>query len=215
MKGSDRQKLWLEPQSSPVSKLFIGRICRSYKQRARAERRLFPDTCVLSFGLQTTEKVTNKVSNKSFAHKVFHFPTSFHIQTMNQQTTIIFACIHNAGRSQMAAALFNKYKTSENVNGISAGTEPADKVHPNVVKVMQEMDVDLTQAKPQKLTEELAKGANMIITMGCNEKCPYVPGVKIIDWKIPDPKNLNVEETIKIRDYIKEQIQEFIKENNF
>jgi protein-tyrosine-phosphatase len=132
-----------------------------------------------------------------------------------EQTTIIFACIHNAGRSQMAAALFNKYKHVDNVVGISAGTEPADKVHPNVVEVMKDLDVDLSQGKPQRLTEELAKQANIIVTMGCNEKCPYVPGVKIIDWQIPDPKNSNQEATIKIRDYIKDQIENFIKENNW
>ncbi|ORX53600.1 phosphotyrosine protein phosphatases I, partial [Hesseltinella vesiculosa] len=111
---------------------------------------------------------------------------------------IIFACVHNAGRSQMSAALFNKHKHSDNVVGISAGTEPADKVHPNVVEVMKELDIDLSHGKPQKLTEELAKNASMIITMGCNETCPYVPGVDIIDWKLADPKNATIEGTREI-----------------
>ncbi|CAO3648252.1 unnamed protein product [Cunninghamella echinulata] len=134
----------------------------------------------------------------------------------DKETIIMFACIHNAGRSQMASALFNKYKTKPNVKGISAGTEPADHVHPNVVQVMNELHgINLSQVEPTLLTEELAKTVQTIITMGCNEKCPYVPGVEIIDWKIPDPKNSDYEGTVDIHNYIESLIKEYIEINQY
>lgn len=89
---------------------------------------------------------------------------------------VIFACVHNAGRSQMAAAFFNKLADQTQAKAISAGTEPGLRVHPEVLAVMQEVGIDLTNAKPQKLTQELASDAALLITMGCGDKCPYVPG---------------------------------------
>ncbi len=128
---------------------------------------------------------------------------------------IIFACVHNAGRSQIAFAFFNKYKTNENIIGISAGTNPANEIHPNVLTIMKEIDIDLTNIKPRKLDDKLAKTANTIVTMGCGEKCPYIPGIKIIDWQIPDPKNESFEKVREIRDYIEIKIKEFIKDNKY
>ncbi|KAF9569190.1 hypothetical protein EC968_002661 [Mortierella alpina] len=128
---------------------------------------------------------------------------------------IMFACVHNAGRSQMAAAFFNMHKTQEGVKGISAGTNPASEVHGVVREIMLEKGVDLSNITPVKLTPELAKTCSTIITMGCGETCPYVPGVKIIDWKITDPKNASQDDARAIRDEIEARIKVFIAENNY
>lgn len=119
---------------------------------------------------------------------------------------VIFACIHNAGRSQMAAAFFNHLADPQKAVAISAGTDPGLRVHPEVLSVMQEIGIDLSNAKPQKLTEELAHDAQLLITMGCGDKCPYVPGLRINDWPLKDPKGLPVEEVRAIRDDIKERV---------
>jgi arsenate reductase len=123
---------------------------------------------------------------------------------------VIFACVHNAGRSQMAAAFFNQLADRQKAEAISAGTEPGARVHPEVQAVMQEVGIDLSDAKPQKLTEELAKDADLLITMGCGDKCPYVPGLKRDDWPIRDPKGLSPDEVRTIRDEIKERVQSLI-----
>src|SRR5437588_6208744 len=101
--------------------------------------------------------------------------------------TIIFACVHNAGRSQMAAAFFNSRVAPSVARAISAGTEPAANLHPEVLSVMQEVGIDLRGARPQILTAELASDADLLVTMGCGENCPFVPGLRVEDWAIPDP----------------------------
>lgn len=103
-------------------------------------------------------------------------------------TTVLFACVHNAGRSQIAAALFNAHADPQKATAISAGTEPAARVHPEVVEVMQTRGIDLSGAVPQKLTDTLAHKAQWLITMGCGDECPVVPGAHQEDWPIPDPK---------------------------
>lgn len=120
---------------------------------------------------------------------------------------VIFACIHNAGRSQMAAAFFNHLADPKKAQGISAGTEPGLRVHPEVQVVMKEVGIDLSEAKPQKLTEELARDAQLLITMGCGDKCPYVPGLRRDDWPLRDPKGLPEDEVRAIRDEIKGRVQ--------
>ena len=120
---------------------------------------------------------------------------------------VIFACIHNAGRSQMAAAFFNHLADPQKAVAISAGTDPGLRVHPEVLSVMQEIGIDLSNAKPQKLTEELAGDAQLLITMGCGDKCPYVPGLRINDWPLKDPKGLPIEEVRAIRDDIKDRVK--------
>ena len=102
--------------------------------------------------------------------------------------TIIFACVHNAGRSQMAAAFFNKLADPAKARALSAGTTPGERVYPEVVAVMQEEGIDLSAARPQKLTTELAAEAQLLITMGCGDDCPYVPGVRRDDWPLEDPE---------------------------
>jgi arsenate reductase len=123
---------------------------------------------------------------------------------------VIFACVHNAGRSQMAAAFFNQLADHTKAEAISAGTEPGLRVHPEVLSAMQEAGIDLSNAKPQKLTQELAEGASLLITMGCGDKCPYVPGLRRDDWPLRDPKGLPVEEVRTIRDEIKDRVQNLI-----
>jgi arsenate reductase (thioredoxin) len=123
---------------------------------------------------------------------------------------VIFACVHNAGRSQMAAAFFNQLADHTKAEAISAGTEPGLRVHPEVLSAMREAGVDLSNAKPQKLTQELAEGASLLITMGCGDKCPYVPGLRRDDWPLRDPKGLPVEEVRTIRDEIKDRVQNLI-----
>lgn len=126
--------------------------------------------------------------------------------------TVIFACVHNAGRSQMAAAFFNQLADPAKARAISAGTEPGERVHPEVLTVMQEMGIDLSSAKPQKLTEELAKEAQLLITMGCGDKCPYVPGLRRDDWPLRDPKGLPMEEVRAIRDEVRLHVKTLLQE---
>ena len=123
---------------------------------------------------------------------------------------VIFACVHNAGRSQMAAAFFNHFADREKAQAVSAGTEPGLSVHPEVLAVMQEVGIDLSEAKPRKLTQELANDAALLITMGCGDKCPYVPGLRRDDWPLKDPKGLPLEEVRLIRDEVKSRVQELV-----
>jgi len=126
--------------------------------------------------------------------------------------TYIFACIHNAGRSQMSAAFFNQLVDSSKARAISAGTNPGPHVHPVVVEVMKEVGIDLSKAKPQKLTAELAQGAELMVTMGCGDECPYVPGLRRADWPLRDPKGLALDEVRAIRDEIRERVKELVSE---
>jgi arsenate reductase (thioredoxin) len=124
--------------------------------------------------------------------------------------TFIFACVHNAGRSQMSAAFFNQLADPELARGISAGTQPAEHVHPVVVDAMREVGIDLSNAKPQKLTAELAQNAEMLVTMGCGDECPYVPGLRRDDWPLPDPKGQGIESVRRTRDEIKRRILQLL-----
>ena len=124
--------------------------------------------------------------------------------------TFLFACVHNAGRSQMSAAFFNEMADAERARAIFAGTEPAACVHPAVVEVMREAGIDLPAAKPLKLTEEVARGAEMLITMGCGEECPYVPGLRRLDWVLADPKGRGTDEVRELREEIRKRVAELV-----
>ena len=124
--------------------------------------------------------------------------------------TVIFACVHNAGRSQMAAALFNQLADPAKARALSAGTEPAERVHPEVLAVMQEIGIDLSSARPRKLTEELARDAQLLITMGCGDKCPCVPGLRRDDWPLRDPKGLPLNEVRSVRDEIRARVDHLL-----
>jgi arsenate reductase len=130
---------------------------------------------------------------------------------METMQKVIFACVHNAGRSQMAAAFFNQLADHSKAEAVSAGTEPGLRVHPEVLSAMQESGIDLSHAKPQRLTQELAEGASLLVTMGCGDKCPYVPGLRRDDWPLRDPKGLSQSEVRAIRDEIKARVQNLIE----
>ncbi|HXK23653.1 MAG TPA: arsenate reductase ArsC [Myxococcota bacterium] len=125
-------------------------------------------------------------------------------------TTVIFACVQNAGRSQMAAAFFNQMANPNLARAISAGTRPARAVHSEVVEVMSEVGVDLSGARPQRLTEELARGAKLLITMGCGDECPLAPGARRDDWPLDDPAGAPPEHVREIRDEIRKRVWNLI-----
>src|SRR5262249_12596708 len=120
---------------------------------------------------------------------------------------VVFACVHNAGRSQMAAAFFNRLADPTRAIAVSAGTQPAERVHPEVVAAMAEVGADLSAARPRPLTKELAEDASVLVTMGCGDQCPYVPGLVVRDWPLEDPKGQSVEQVRAIRDQIRGRAQ--------
>ncbi len=124
---------------------------------------------------------------------------------------VIFARVHNAGRSQMAAAFFNQAADPAKAVAVSAGTRPGPRVHPEVCDAMQEVGVDLSSAHPRRLDAEVALDAKLLITMGCGEECPYVPGVERADWALPDPKNRPLEEVRAIRDDIHRRVAALVE----
>ena len=128
---------------------------------------------------------------------------------------VIFACVHNAGRSQMAAAFFNALTDASRARAISAGTQPADHVHAEVEVVMREVGIDLSSARPRLLTAELAGGAALLITMGCGEACPAVPGLRTIDWSIPDPKTQPLSRVRAIRDEVRAAVAALVRERHW
>jgi len=123
---------------------------------------------------------------------------------------VIFACVHNAGRSQMAAAFFNDIADRSRVDAASAGTQPADRVHPVVVDMMREVGFDLGGNRPQRLTDDLARRASLLITMGCGEECPYVPGLERDDWALDDPKGRPPEQVRAIRDDVRRRVDALV-----
>jgi arsenate reductase len=125
--------------------------------------------------------------------------------------TVLFACIHNAGRSQMAAAWFNALADKTKARAISAGTQPGPRVHPEVLQAMQEVGIDLSQAEPKKLTDALAGDSAILITMGCGEQCPHVPGLRHLDWPLEDPKGKPVERVREIREEVKGRVLELLR----
>jgi arsenate reductase (thioredoxin) len=130
-------------------------------------------------------------------------------------TTVVFACVANAGRSQMAAAFFNQLADPRHARAVSAGTRPGVAVHPEVVTVMREVGVDLAHVQPRYLTTELASTAKMLITMGCGDECPLVPGVERDDWPLSDPKGQPLDDVRKIRDEIRARINALITEHGW
>ncbi len=127
--------------------------------------------------------------------------------------TVLFVCLHNAGRSQMSAALLERHARGRHV-ALSAGSEadPLGHVHPEVVEVMRELDIDLSDRRPQPLIRELAGQADIVVTMGCGDACPYIPGKRYIDWDLPDPKGRPIDEVRATRDDIAARVQQLADE---
>jgi arsenate reductase len=124
--------------------------------------------------------------------------------------TVIFACVHNAGRSQMAAAFFNALADPVKARALSAGTHPAARVHSEVIEAMQELGLDLSSNVPQRLTDALAQAADLLVTMGCGDECPHVPGLRRDDWPLADPKGQPNARVREIRDEIRARVLELV-----
>ena len=124
---------------------------------------------------------------------------------------VLFVCLHNAGRSQMSAALFERAAEGRH-SASSAGTTPAERVHPEVVEVMREVGMDVAERVPRTLTRELAEQADVVVTMGCGDECPYIPGKRYIDWDLPDPKGRPLDEVRETRDDIARRVAELVAE---
>jgi arsenate reductase len=121
----------------------------------------------------------------------------------------LFVCLHNAGRSQMSQALFERAAGGRHT-AASAGTTPAEHVHPEVVSVMRDLGIDLTERRPQRLTTALAEPADVVVTMGCGDECPYIPGKRYLDWDLPDPKGRSINDVRSIRDQIARRVDQLI-----
>ena len=126
-------------------------------------------------------------------------------------TRVLFVCLHNAGRSQMSAALFEREAGGRH-EAESAGTTPGERVHPEVVEVMRELGIDLSECRPRRLTTEAAERADVVVTMGCGDECPYIPGKRYLDWELEDPKGRPVEEVRRTRDEIARRVRELVAE---
>jgi arsenate reductase len=123
---------------------------------------------------------------------------------------VVFACVHNAGRSQMAAAFFNALVDRTKAEAVSAGTDPGARVHPEVVAVMRESGIDVSHAQPRRLSSEILAHTDVLITMGCGESCPVAPGVRVEDWPIEDPKGRSLERVRAIRDEVRARVERFM-----
>jgi arsenate reductase (thioredoxin) len=125
--------------------------------------------------------------------------------------TALFVCLHNAGRSQMSRALFERAAEGRH-HALSAGTTPGEAVHPEVIEVMRELGIDLSDQRPKLLTRDLAERADVIVTMGCGDECPFIPGKRYIDWELPDPKGRPVDEVRATRDEIEQRVKRLVTE---
>jgi arsenate reductase (thioredoxin) len=125
--------------------------------------------------------------------------------------SVVFICLHNAGRSQMSQALFERAAEGRH-KATSAGTTPTEHVHPEVVAVMRELGIDLANRTPRLLTRDMAEQADVVVTMGCGDKCPYVPGKRYIDWELPDPKGRRIDDVRVIRDEIARRVSGLVDE---
>jgi arsenate reductase (thioredoxin) len=133
------------------------------------------------------------------------------INSLKGVANVLFLCLHNAGRSQMSQALFERAAGGRH-EAMSAGTTPGERVHPEVVEVMRELGIDLADRKPRRLDPELAEVADVVVTMGCGDECPYIPGKRYIDWDLPDPKGRPVDEVRATRDDIAARVDELVSE---
>ena len=124
---------------------------------------------------------------------------------------VVFACVENAGRSQMAAAFFNEIADPSQARALSAGTRPADSVHPNVAAAMREVGIDISAARPQRITDDFVRDAVLLVTMGCGDACPYVPGLEVDDWPLPDPKDQPLAGVRRIRDEVRARVERLVR----
>jgi arsenate reductase (thioredoxin) len=133
------------------------------------------------------------------------------VTTEDKVPVVLFACVHNAGRSQMAAAWFQRLANPEKARAVSAGTEPGSRVHAEVVTAMAEVGIDLAGGTPRFLSDDVARSASLLVTMGCGEACPFVPGLERDDWPFDDPKGKPIEQVRVIRDGIRQRVMELVE----
>ena len=124
-------------------------------------------------------------------------------------SNVLFVCLHNAGRSQMSQALFERAAGGRH-RASSAGTTPGEHVHPEVVAVMAELGIDLADRRPQRLTRDLVEHVDLVVTMGCGDECPFVPGKRYLDWDLPDPKGRPLDEVRATRDEIARRVEALV-----
>ena len=129
----------------------------------------------------------------------------------NQRPAVLFVCVHNAGRSQMAAALL-KLRSHGRLNVRSAGSAPAEEINPNAIAALEELGIDMSEAFPKPLTDEIVRAADVVITMGCGDACPIYPGKRYEDWQLDDPDRQNLETVRRIRDELDQRVQQLIGE---
>jgi arsenate reductase (thioredoxin) len=137
------------------------------------------------------------------------------VEAVSSAHVVLFACVHNAGRSQMAAAWFNELADPAKARSISAGTAPGARVHPEVVTAMNDVGVDLSHGQPRFLSDELAQSASLLVTMGCGEACPLVPGLQRDDWPLEDPKGKPIDRVREIRDEIRARVSALLRERGW
>jgi arsenate reductase len=125
--------------------------------------------------------------------------------------SVLFVCLHNAGRSQMSQALFERAAAGRH-SAASAGTRPAERVHPEVVEVMRELNIDVADRTPRALDRAMAERADVVVTMGCGDECPYIPGKRYIDWELQDPKGLPLDQVRALRDEIAARVDRLVAE---
>ena len=133
-------------------------------------------------------------------------PSFCQLEDYTQMERVIFACVHNAGRSQMAAALLTKYGEGR-VEVLSAGSAPADSLNPAVIEAMREVGIDLTSERPKLLTTEAVEASDVVVTMGCGDACPIFPGKRYLDWELDDPAGKSVEDVRPVRDEIERRVR--------
>ena len=124
---------------------------------------------------------------------------------------VLFVCLHNAGRSQISEALFERAAAGHH-EARSAGTEPGERVHPEVVEAMRELGIELAERVPHKLSQADAEWADVVVTMGCGDECPYIPGKRYLDWELDDPKGMSLEEVRRTRDEIATRVEQLVRE---
>ncbi len=131
------------------------------------------------------------------------------------RATVLFACVQNAGRSQIAAALFARAADPAKARTLSAGTRPAEQIHAEAAQALAEMGIDVADARPRKLDEALAREADLLVTMGCGEECPWIPDLEVIDWEIEDPAGKDPERVRAIRDEIERRVRKLVSERGW
>jgi arsenate reductase len=130
---------------------------------------------------------------------------------VSDQPTVLFVCVHNAGRSQMAAALLAR-RSEGRIDVRSAGSEPADRIHPGVLEAMAEIGIDLSRERPKLLSDDVVRSVDVVVRMGCRDACPVYPGTRYLDWELRDPAGLSIEEVRPIRDEIDARVRDLARE---